>query len=482
MRDHGPTVDRRTVATRGPGTKTLDLREGLGMLAEHWGIVVSSALAGLVMGLLAAALIPPKYEATATLYVSVQAGESGETAALLDGTSFVQASMTSYADVATTTLVLDQVANELNFGMSSSQLAEVLDVTVPTDSVLLKITATHTDPATVAQIANTTGNVLTQVVEHDIANRADGQASPVQARMVDSATASGQPVSLNALTAGTLGTAFGLLLGIGLVVLRHVVDSRVRVAKDLEQVTGLPVIGQIPNDTNIAERPLIAHDDPRTQRAEAYRILRTNLQFLRVGDQHKTFMVSSAMPGEGKTHVAANLGIVLADAGAHVTIIDADLRKPRLAEVMGIAGGAGLSDVLIGRAELTDVLQPWGLKNLSVLPSGQIPPNPSELLGSPGMRVLLEELQKSSDYVIIDALPILPVTDAAVLASITSGTLLVASLGQTKRQHLDQALERLMAVENSPLGVIANRVPPKTIGAYGATRPPQKRRTVRAGE
>src|SRR5699024_2401851 len=178
----------------------------------------------------------------------------------------------------------------------------------------------------------------------------------------------------------------------------------------------------------------IVHDDPRSPRTEAFRTTRTNLQFFASNDHARVFVVSSAAPGEGKSHVVANLAVALAETGARVALVEADLRRPRLAQVMGIEGAAGLSDVLIARAPLEDVLQPWGPGNLVVLPAGQIPPNPAELLGSKKMRELLDMLRETADYVLIDAPPVLPVTDAAILTNYASGSLLVSSIGQTRGQ------------------------------------------------
>src|SRR5699024_261761 len=150
------------------------------------------------------------------------------------------------------------------------------------------------------------------------------------------------------------------------------------------------------------QRPLVVHDDPGSPRAEAFRTLRTNLQFIAHQDDKRIFVISSPTPGEGKTHVVANLAVVLAESGARVALVEADLRRPRLAQVMGIEGAVGLSDVLISRATLSDVLQPWGTDNLTVLPAGQIPPNPSEMLGFPEMHELLNELAEMNEYVLVD--------------------------------------------------------------------------------
>src|SRR5699024_3044846 len=183
-----------------------------------------------------------------------------------------------------------------------------------------------------------------------------------------------------------------------------------------------------------------------------------NLQFLGAGDSTRVFMVSSATPGEGKTHVVGNLAVVLAQSGARVALVDADLREPRLVQLRGIEGAVGMSDVRIGAAELEDVLHPWGTDDLLPLPAGRAPPNPSELLGSHAMKTLLEDLEHPADYGLTDAPPILPVTDAIVLSGYTSGTLLVTAIGQTKRQDFQQAMEAMQHIEGDVLGLIGNKL------------------------
>ncbi len=139
-------------------------------------------------------------------------------------------------------------------------------------------------------------------------------------------------------------------------------------------------------------------------------------------------MISSSIPGEGKSTIAINLAVSLADAGARVILVDADLRRPSIAEYLGIEGGVGLTTVLIGRAEVEDVVQPLGTTSLDLLPAGQIPPNPSELLGSTAMADLLERLSASYDMVLLDSPPLLPVTDAVVLSNLAGGALVVVGV------------------------------------------------------
>jgi succinoglycan biosynthesis transport protein ExoP len=207
---------------------------------------------------------------------------------------------------------------------------------------------------------------------------------------------------------------------------------------------------------------------PQSPRAEAFRQLRTNLQFVEVTDNGRTFVVTSSVPGEGKSTTSANLAITLAEAGSKVLLIDGDLRRPKVAEYMGIEGAVGLTDHLIGHAELDDVVQPWGGGNLEVLPAGQVPPNPSELLGSKAMIKLLADLDKKYDTVIIDAPPLLPVTDAAILAKLVSGgAIMVIGSDKITKNQLGAAITNLDTVGGRLVGIIMNLLPAKGANAYG---------------
>ncbi len=445
----------------------LELRDYMRILSKSWWIIVATTMAGLLLGLGVSALMTPRYESTTTLYVSVRPGSDADTGDLFQGASFAQAAVLSYVDIATTAIVLDQVIDELDGELTRDALEEGLTVSSPGESALIMITANHPDPETAALVANTTGSVLMDVVQDEIEIAFDGGSSPVQVRTIDPGIVPGEAVSPNMLLNSVLGVLVGVLAGIGIAMLRGLSDNRLHTVAEIEELTDIPVVGRIAQDDHIARRPLVVHDDPRSPRAEAFRTLRTNLRYLGADDEAKVFVVSSPTPNAGKTHVTANLAVVLAQSGASVALIEADLRKPRLAGVMGIEGATGLSDVLIGRAHLQDVIQPWGTNALTVLPAGQIPPNPSELLGSRAMQQVLEELSRSVDYVLLDAPPILPVTDAAVISTYSSGSLMVTAAGQTKRQDFIQAVDSLEAVGSSVLGVIVNKVPTRSSDAAG---------------
>jgi capsular exopolysaccharide synthesis family protein len=191
------------------------------------------------------------------------------------------------------------------------------------------------------------------------------------------------------------------------------------------------VLGGIGFDENAQENPLIVHTKPKSTRAEAFRQLRTNIQFVEAVEGRKSIIISSSVSSEGKSTTIANLAIAMADTGAKVLLIDCDLRKPKQHKYLGLEGAVGLTNHLIGQAKLEDVIQPWGKGKLSVLPAGQVPPNPSELLGSEKMRKLILDAEKKYDLVLIDTAPLLPVTDAAILSKMTGGVVVVVSVGKT---------------------------------------------------
>jgi non-specific protein-tyrosine kinase len=258
----------------------------------------------------------------------------------------------------------------------------------------------------------------------------------------------------------------GVAAGVGCAVLRETLDTTVKSPDGAEELVGAPMLGAISFDPEAAKRPLVVHVSPNSTRAEAFRQMRTNLQFVDIEHALRSVVVTSSIPGEGKSTTTCNLAITLAQAGVRVVLIEGDLRRPRVADYMGLEGAVGLTSVLLGRAKLEDALQPWGDGNLQVLASGPLPPNPSELLGSAGMAHLLRELEGKVDLVLIDAPPLLPVTDAAVLGAICSGVLMLERSNSTRREQLARATATVNAVGATILGTILNMVPTKGPDAY----------------
>jgi receptor protein-tyrosine kinase len=238
--------------------------------------------------------------------------------------------------------------------------------------------------------------------------------------------------------------------------------------KEIPSLAGAPVIGTILRDGSLEKRHLV--DRSSTNRtAEDYRQLRNNLQFLNVDEPPKVIMVTSALPSEGKTTAVVNLGIALADSGRRVTIVEADLRKPKVTRYLGLVGGVGLTNILAGSADLPDVVQRYGDGELHVIAAGPTPPNPGELLASHHMFSLLDKLRGDNDFVLVDAPPLLPVADSTGLSVYMDGVLLSVRYGSTRKEQLQQAAANLERVGARTLGVILNIIPPKAelASAYG---------------
>lgn len=441
----------------------VELRRYLTILRKRWMFIALLTVLGVAGAAAGSLLATPQYQARTQLFVSTQ--RQGGTSDLLQGSSFTQQRVKSYATVVTTPLVLDPVIADLGLDVTTRELARTITAEAPLDTVLIDVTVRQESPDAAASIANAVGASFAQVVAQ-LEPGVAGAPSPVSISTVEPATAPLGPVSPNVGLNLVLGLLVGLGLGVGAALLRESLDTSVKGEGDVRQVTDASVLGGISYDPDAEERPLIVQADPQGSRAEAFRQLRTNLQFIDVSNHPRSFVVTSSIPGEGKSTTAANLAITMAASGASVCLIEGDLRRPKVAEYLGIEGGVGLTTVLIGQAELSDVLQPWGRSNLSVLPAGQLPPNPSELLGSAAMEELLRKLETTFDVVVVDAPPLLPVTDAAVLAGLADGVVVVAGCHKINRDQLARAFANLDAVDGRVLGVVLNFVPTRGPDAY----------------
>ncbi len=443
----------------------MELRDYIRILRKSWVLIVLLTLVAVAAAAAYSIVQTPKYSATTRVFVSSQSADS--TSELLQGSSFTQGRVKTYSSLVTTPIVLLPVIAKLGLSITAEQLAERVNGAAQLDTTLIEITVTDVDPVVAANIANATSQSLTAVVEK-IETTEGSVGSPVKLTRVEDAIVASTPISPNIPLNIVLGALVGLALAVGLAVLREVLDTRIRNERDIEQLTDTPIMGGIVFDPKAAERPLIVQVDPRSPRAESFRTLRTNLQFLEI-DGARSFVVTSSIQGEGKTTTATNLAIAMADAGMRVLLVDADLRRPKVSRYLDIEGAVGLTDVLIGHSTLGDTVQRWGRGSLFVLPAGQIPPNPSELLGSRAMQQLVATVEKEFDAVIFDSPPLLPVTDAAILAKRAGGVILVVAAGRVRKNQVGGAFAALQNVDARVSGVVLTMLPVKGPDAYGYT-------------
>jgi capsular exopolysaccharide synthesis family protein len=256
------------------------------------------------------------------------------------------------------------------------------------------------------------------------------------------------------------GVVGGMLIAIGLVFFFEYLDNRIKSPDEIKSHLGLPFLGLIPSigKAQVTGTPLL-NDGVPSNFVEAFRGIRTNVMFSIPGDVGAhSLLVTSAEPSEGKTVVASNLAISVAQAGQRVLLIDGDLRRPRLHDVFGIAQEPGLSNFLVGEAKAADVIRKGPVPNLWVLPSGHVPPNPAELLGSRRFKEFLRRLDDHFDWVIVDTPPVMAVTDAAVVAHSVSRVLFVACAEMTNRHSARQAIEQIEGTHGHFLGAVLNKV------------------------
>lgn len=441
----------------------MEFTEYFQALRDRWLSILVTAL--IVIGMTAGGtlLLEPQYTSSTRMFFAVQGGES--VSDLAQGSNFTEEQMESYAEVAKSPLVLKPVIESLSLSSSPESLGDKLSVSVAASTTILVVSATDKDPAAARDIANAVADELAAAIGGLNPERPDGSEA-VRATMLSEAQLPKTPSSPNIGRNIGLGVVLGLMLGIGFALLREVLDTKVRTERTLSSLTDASLLASVPMGNSEKAGSAFIHQEPMSPRAEAIRRLRTNLQFVDFTGRPNSILVTSAVNGEGKTTTAINLAASLADAGSRVIFIDADLRRPSVAEYMGFEGRAGLTTVLIGKATLNDVVQPWHNTSLDVLTSGQIPPNPSEMLGSPAMSRLLKELNALYDIIVIDSPPILPVTDSTILSRITGGTMLVVGADRAHKAQVSGSLAALSKVDARLLGIVLNKTDPKASSNY----------------
>lgn len=439
----------------------MEIRDYLRILRGRWRLIACCVLVGVLAAAFATFTAPKIYQARAQLFVSTQ---GGDLSVLSQGSYFAQERVKSYVEIINSPMVTEPVADELGGTLTPQDVSGAISASAPLDTVLIDVMAQDTSAPQAQRIVNAVAEQFTQVVG-ELETSARG-TSLVKVSVVRPAELPGAPVSPRPKLNLALGLLVGLASGVAAAVLRETLDTSVRTEEHVQSALHLPTLGSIAFDAEAPKRPLIVHADPHSPRAEAIRQLRTNLQFVDVDRPPRSLVITSALPQEGKSTTTCNLAIALAQAGLRVVLVEADLRRPRLAEYLGLVGAVGLTDVLAGRAELDDVLQPWGDGQLVVLPSGPTPPNPSELLGSQQMQDLLNDLESRADLVLLDAPPLLPVTDASVLGTLASGVIVVVRHGRTRREQARRAVELLRAVDAHVYGAVLTMTPASGPGAY----------------
>ncbi len=440
----------------------MEMSDHLRAVRKNWWIVLLT----LIVTVSAAAFVTvretPKYASSVTFFV----GASASTGTALQADQFAQQRIASYVGVLTSERLAKQILAGTGLPMTVAEVTSSITATSDPNTVLLGATVTDTHPQRSLAIATAIADDLGPMVA-GLEDTSHAGGTQVALTVISGPTLNPRPVSPSKTLNLGLGILVGLTLGAGLAIARQLADTTVRSGPALQSVASAPVLARVSLEARPRHQriPLVAA--AHSSRAEAYRRLRTNLMFSSVDSRMQVVVVTSSLSGEGKSTTAGNLAMVLAEAGRPVLLLEADLRRPSLGECLGVESSVGLTNVLVGQVDLDDVIQEWGADGLHVLPSGTIPPNPSELLGSDRMRTLMTTLRGRFDVIVVDTPPLLPVTDAAIVATQADGVVLVARHGRTRRDDVAAAVDLLRAVEAPLVGTVLNMTPERASSRDG---------------
>lgn len=443
----------------------MTLNEFLVMVRKRWVAICALTALGFGGAIAVNQLVVPQYQATTRLFVATPMGYDSAYEIFQAGAS-AERRVISYARLLSGETLAQRVIDKLNLGITAKNMQSRITAKAPPNTVLLELSVRDSSATRARDIANALSEEFTTMVAE--LEKPPGSRNPRVAVTIQQPSAlPDRPVTPNKLRNVLLGTLAGLGLGIGLAYLREILDNTVHTRQRLEHITDAALLASIPIDPERRDHAAIDFPGDTSYIAEEFRSLRTNLRFCDVDNPPRVFVVTSALPAEGKTTTSINLALALAEAGHEVLLVDADMRRPRVHEYLNLVGSVGLSSVLADDVSPDDAVQRTEFPNLSVMAAGPLPPNPSELLGSAATQKLLSRLRGSFDYIVLDSSPLLAVSDTAALAVSADGVLMLARFAKTKRNDLAHAVDKLAKSGARVLGSVFSMVPHKAFGYYG---------------
>jgi len=492
-----------------------DFRQPLSLF-WHWAwlIVLVTLVAGAAAYIFSKRMTPYYQSSTTVLVNEAPATKTTDYSSVMMSEQLTS----TYAQMMAKDPVLTQVISQLNLSMTLEDLKKLVTVTPVRDTQLIAVTVETTEAQLSADIANTMATVFSKQIREIQSERfaqskatLEGQLAETEKQIaiyqvqageavtadekerldtkvtqyreiysgllqsyesvrlseaqtvssvvqVETAKPGLKPVRPKALLNTLLAAVVGFLLAAGVIVARDALDDTIKTPEDILRKFKLPILGVI-NHQNGADDAPITLKEPRSPTAEAYRTLRTNISYASVDQPLRTLLITSSEPGEGKTTTLSNLAVAFAQDGKQVIVADCDLRHPRTHISFRLNNRKGMSTLFAQNSYVLDgSCQPSGVDNLSVVTTGSLPPNPSELLGSKKMQSILSAMTQNADVVLVDTPPALAVTDAAVLAPTVDGVLLVVRPGKTRARALSQTLEQMRQVGANVVGVVINDV------------------------
>jgi capsular exopolysaccharide synthesis family protein len=434
----------------------VEIRSVLGLLRRRWRAIAICVLAGLLGAGVVTSRSQEQYRSSARLFVNIPRAES--VAEQVQGVQLSVQLLQSYARIATSRSAAQKMAADLGGGENADTIVSRISATPQPETLLIDVSAVADDPKQAARLANVAATVLIRTID----DLEKGKANRVSAQVIDDATPAASPFAprpkLNLVLGGLLGGIVGVLLALAL----DALDRSVKTPAQAAEFFRTPLLAVTPRSRDVRDRPV--PEDALSAVSESFRTLRTAVRFVEPDHPLRTILVTSAVSGEGKTTTAINLAAALAQSGERVILVDADLRRARIADALALEVGVGLTGVITRTVSLEDALQQW--REVEVLAAGVLPPNPSEMLGSEAMAAVIDRLRDRCDVVVFDAPPVLPVTDSVVLSTQVDGVVLIGRHGTTQKAQAAEARRRLEAVGAKVVGCVLNAVPPSAAHGY----------------
>ncbi|MGV9712263.1 polysaccharide biosynthesis tyrosine autokinase [Gordonia sp. NPDC003424] len=435
------------------------------LFSRGWWILALGGLVGAVVAAGWSLSERPVYRSVATLYVTSSLDGASASAAY-QGSMASQQRVLSYSRLVSSDAVVRSALAESGLSMTLDTALTSLSASGAPNTVLLNISATSTDQTTAMRLANGAAVAMEKYVR--VLETPSGGGEPLaKLTVVTPAQLSVNPVSPRTGRNVAVGLGGGVFVGIGVLILRQRLDLKLRSQEDLDEISSLPVLGTLPDDTGLSGHSVIDFGAGANPVAEALRRVRTNLEFVSVDRPLRTLLVTSPAAGEGKTTTSVNLASAFAEMGRRVLIVDADLRRGSIGELFSVNSRVGISDVLLGRLSIHDAIQESDIPGLFVLSRGSDVPNPVELLSSQRASDMFSQASGLCDIMLIDSPPLLVLSDSAVLSTYADGVVLVVRGNQSKKPEIVSSIAELGRAHSAIVGVIFNGAP-VSVGAYGS--------------
>ncbi|MFC7623347.1 polysaccharide biosynthesis tyrosine autokinase [Microlunatus sp. GCM10028923] len=429
----------------------MDLRSYLSALRKNWWLVLVITACCTAIAVAALLLTPNTYASKVTFYVSTPISDGSNPQS---SGQFAVTRVNSYVELLSSDKLAEEVAKDVGFDAPPGSHEDMITGSAELNTVLVTATISDADPARAFAIAQAVSDKFPEMVD-ELDNKGKSGSAVVVLTTVSGPTPP-LVVAPSGRIYGAIGIGGGLLLGVLAALFRELLNTSIRSGETLSEVLGAPALGTINFDPTTKRLPLIIGEQAASARSEAYRHLRTSLQFVDAAAATQVLLITSAVPNEGKTTTSVNLALSFVEFGDRVLLISADLRRPRLGSLLTLSESNGLTGLLVGQTQLNDAIQQWGNSQLFYIGSGSLPPNPSELLGGERMAELMERLRGRFDKIIVDAPPLLPVTDAAVASALVDGVVVVVRDGHTNRTQLTATRKTLDGVGARIIGGVLN--------------------------